>query len=267
MLAVQRRSAILTQLGAADAVSVEVLSESLEVSLSTVRRDLDELEREGLVRRVHGGAVLVRAAEPDAPELEPTLREVERASDKQAMAEAARALIEPASVVLITGGSSTSALVPLLGGIPDLVVVTNSLDVAQRLARTDIDLVVLGGALRRPENSLLGLLVGVTLAETHVDHVITGAYGIDPRSGLLGASAQECETDRHLARAAERLTVLADASKFTRRSAHRIVGFEHVNELITSPGVPETELDLLREHGVEVHVAEPASHRSADVHA
>lgn len=255
MLAVQRRKATIELLARTDAVSVEDLSAQLEVSLSTVRRDLDELEAEGIVRRVHGGAVLVRPTEPDAPELSPDLREVEHAADKRAIAAAAVGLVNPGSVVLVTGGTTTAALLPLLASVHDLVIVTNSLDVATRLSTTDVDLMVLGGALRRPELSLLGHLVAAAIAELHIDHVITSAYGIDARSGILGASAQECETDRHLARSALRLTVLADASKFGRRSPHRIVGFDTVTDLVTTDDAPEADLTELRAHGVAVHVA------------
>ncbi len=255
MLAVQRRKATIELLSRTDAMSVEDLSAQLDVSVSTVRRDLDELEAEGILRRVHGGAVLTRPSEPDAPELSPDQREVEHAVDKHAIAALAVDLVNPGSVVLVTGGTTTAALLPLLGSVPDLVVVTNSLDVATRLSTTDVDLIVLGGSLRRPELSLLGHLVSAAIAELHIDHVITSAYGIDARSGILGASAQECETDRHLARSALRLTVLADASKFGRRSPHRIVGFDTVTDLVTTDDAPGADLAELREHGVAVHVA------------
>ncbi len=254
MLAVQRRSATVDLLAGQDAMTVEDLAARLRVSLSTVRRDLHELEQEGVVRRVHGGAVLSRLDPPDAPELPLSAREVEHRAEKQAIAAAAVSLIEPGSALLVPGGSTTAALLPLLEALPDLTVVTNSLDVAFRLAAGAVDVIVLGGALRRPELSLLGHLVGVSLSEVHVDHAVMGVYGIDPRSGALGASAQECETDRTLARCAPRLTILADASKFTRRSPHRIVPVERVTELVTSAGAPADDVETLRSRGVDVRV-------------
>ena len=254
MLAVQRRIATIDLLGRRSAASVEDLAAHLRVSLSTVRRDLHELEQEGLVRRVHGGAVLTKGlAGPDAPELPPADREVERREDKARIAEVAIGLISPGSTLLVTGGTTTAALVPLLSAVPDITVVTNSLDVAHRLSTADVDVIVLGGALRRPELSLLGHLVGVSIHEVHVDHAVMGVYGIDPRSGALGASAQECETDRTLARSAQRLTVLADADKFTRRSPHRIVRVERITELVTSSDAPAADIDALRTRGVVVH--------------
>ncbi len=256
MLAVQRRNATLELLGRHDAVSVEALAATLGVSFSTVRRDLQDLERAGIVRRIHGGAVLSRPATlPDAPELPPAHRQVEHRAEKRSIARVAAGLIVPGSTVLITGGTTTGALVPLLASIPSVTVVTNSLAVATGLAGSDVDVVVLGGALRRPELSLLGHVVATSIVEVHVDHALMGVYGVDPRSGVLGASAAECETDRILARSARRLTILADASKFSRRSPHRIAGVELIVDLVTSSGAPPDDLTALRARGVDVHVA------------
>lgn len=255
MLPVQRQRETIDLLSAQGAVSVEDLAERLGVSLSTVRRDLDDLERQGIVRRIHGGAILTDpSAPPDEPEAPIRLREVERSREKQQIARRAVELVEPGSVLLLTGGTTTAALAPMLVEVPGIQVVTNSLDVAIRLAQVDVDLVVLGGSLRRPELSLLGHLVGLGLDDLHIDHVIMGAYGIDQRSGVLGASAPECEVDRRLAAAADRLTILVDSTKFTRRSPHRIVGLEAISELVTSREAPIEELDGLQERGLHVLV-------------
>ena len=256
MLAVQRRSATLELLGRRDAATVEELAAHLRVSLSTVRRDLDLLEREGAVQRVHGGALLSRAGNAtDVVERSPADREVDRREDKQAIARAAVELIVPGSTLLVSGGTTTAAMVPLLGGLRDVTVVTNSLDIAHRLAGGDLDVIVLGGSLRRPELSLLGHLVRTGVHEIHVDHVMMGAYALDPRSGALGASAQEVETDRTLARSAARLTIVADASKFARRSPHRIARIEDITEVVTSAGAPAADVATLRDRGVDVRVA------------
>ena len=253
MLPVQRRQETVGILSAQGAVSVETLAESLGVSLSTVRRDLDDLERQGMIQRVHGGAVLTDpSVPPDEPEPPIRLREVERSTEKRAIARGAVELIAPGSVLLLTGGSTTAALAPLLVDIPDIRVVTNSLDVAIRLAHVDVDLVVLGGSLRRPELSLLGPSTGAALDDLHIDHVVMGVYGMDQRSGALGASAAECEVDRHLARAGQRLTILVDSTKFTRRSPHRIVGLPEIDELVTSRDAPIDEVQGLRAAGLRI---------------
>lgn len=252
MLPAQRRAAT-HQLIEQGVHGIEELATELAVSLSTVRRDLDALETEGVVRRVHGGAVLARPTAPqDAPESPLGARAHEHSADKQRIAQAAARLIQPGSSVLITGGTTTAGLAPLLPEIGGITVITNSLHLASRLAQADVDLVVLGGALRRPELSLLGPIVGASLAELHVDHALMGVYGIDPRSGLLGASALECETDRRVAHCATRLTILADSSKFSQRSAHRIGALQIASEIVTTSDAPAGDLDAIRAEGVDV---------------
>ncbi|WP_137123252.1 DeoR/GlpR family DNA-binding transcription regulator [Segeticoccus rhizosphaerae] len=254
MLPVQRRAETIGLLTRRGVVSVEDLAAQLDVSLSTIRRDLDELERQGIVRRVHGGAVLHTEGE-DAPEKPPAMREVERQREKQEIARRAVQLIEPGSAVLLSGGTTTAALAPLLAEVEGISVVTNSLAVAMQMADLQTDVIVLGGVLRRPELSLLGTLVGIGLEELHLDHAIMGVYGVDPRSCLLGASAQESQTDRLVAHSADRLTVLADSSKFSRRSPHRIATLETVSELVTSSQAAEEHVQTLRDQGLVVHVA------------
>jgi DeoR/GlpR family transcriptional regulator of sugar metabolism len=257
MLAIQRLGTTLALLGQQKAMRVEDLAEQMSISLSTVRRDLDELERQGLVRRVHGGAVLIGGGgAPDVPEPPPSDREVEHRHDKRAIAWAALKLLQPASTVMVSGGTTTAALVPLLHQIPELTVVTNSLDVAYRLAADEVDVIVLGGALRRPELSLLGHMVDVCLEDIQVDHAVMGAYGLNARSGVLGASGQESGTDRSLARCADRLTILADASKFTRRSPHRIAPTEQLTDLVSGSDAPTDEVAEFRAKGVTVHLVD-----------
>ncbi len=255
MLPVQRRAATLGMLTRFRAVSVEQLAAHLHVSLSTIRRDLDELARQGIARRVHGGAVLLDGFAADAPEKPPAIREEERRLENHQIACRAVELVEPGSAVLLTGGTTTAALAPLLAQVQGISVVTNSLAVASQLSEVDVEVVVLGGFLRRPERSLLGTLVGLGLDELHIDHAIMGVYGIDPRSGLLGASAQECSTHRRIVGSADRLSVLADSSTFTRRSPHRIAGLDAVSELVTSTGASAKHVQALRDEGLIVHVA------------
>lgn len=255
MLPIERRTQTLELLSRQRTARVEDLASHLSVSLSTVRRDLDELEREGVVRRVHGGVVMTGPSPvPDEFELPLAMREVVRREEKRAIAQGAVALVAPDSAVLLSGGTTTAALAPLLATVPGVTVVTNSLDVAFRLAEVEVDLVVLGGALRRPELSLLGSLTTQGLGQLHVDHVIMGAYGVDPRGGLLGASSQECETDRILVSAGSRVTVLADSTKFSRRSPHRIAELDAISELVTSTLTPPSDLEPVRAHGLTVHV-------------
>lgn len=265
MLAEQRRVRELALLSQRRAVRVEDLAGQFSVSSSTIRRDLDELEREGLVRRVHGGAMLKEpvlkepvlkepVTGPGASQTSPAVRHVDRESDKQALAHATVPLIEPDSTVLVGGGSTTAALVPLLHQVRGLTVVTNSLDLAHRLAADDVHVIVLGGLLRRPELSLLGHIVELALRELRIDQAIMGAYAISAQHGLLAGGGLEGDTNRRLAYCAPRLTILADDSKFDRRSPYRIAPAEHLTDLVVSNGVPPEEIESFQNVGVIVHL-------------
>jgi DeoR/GlpR family transcriptional regulator of sugar metabolism len=203
----------------------------------------------GLVARVHGGASALDG------ELEPVLssRSAEHGDRKQRIGRAAAARIPDGCTVLITGGTTTEAMVPHLAARQGLTVLTNGLNIASQLTRcTGITVVVLGGVLRHDEMSLLGPIAENTLADFHVDRVVCGTFGIHPEFGLSAANVSEAGTDRRMVAAAESVTVLADSSKLGRRGPVRVAGIEQVSCVITDDAAPAASLAALREAGVEV---------------
>ncbi|MFI7386232.1 DeoR/GlpR family DNA-binding transcription regulator [Streptomyces sp. NPDC049813] len=230
LLAPQRRHAVLTRLRRRGTVNVQELSDLLRISPSTVRRDLRDLELEGMLRRVHGGATTVDGAlEPDQPQ-----RASARPAEKGRIAEAALRLIPDHSTVLISGGTTTEALAARLGERRGLTVVTNALPIAQTLAAVPtVDVIVLGGVLRHREQSLLGHLTEHALHELQIGSIVTSAYGLDADAGLTGAHVDEAQTDRALLAAARSVVVLADGSKLGRRGPVRLVPLDRVATLVT----------------------------------
>lgn len=245
----KRQRELLNYIRTYGAGSVNEMARMLGVSTSTVRRDLNELQDRGLIERVHGGAAQV---DDDVEPLRPQ-REVAFAEEKQRIGRAAAAHITPHSTVLITGGTTTEAMLPFLGGIPGLTVLTNSLTVVSRLAPySDIDIVVLGGVLRRQEMSLLGHLTIAGLDEFGIDTVFTGAFGVDPEMGVTGTNLSETQTDRSLASSARELIVLADHSKLAKRGPARLVPADGISRLIVDDGADAEVLERMRSAGVTV---------------
>jgi DeoR/GlpR family transcriptional regulator of sugar metabolism len=178
-------------------ISVAQAAPRLRVSASSIRRDLGQLERQGLLTRVCGGAIADGDDGPPA-ELSPWARASENAEQKRRIGAAAAALIGDGQTVLVTGGSTTDAMLPLLGGRSRLTVVTNNLQTAVGVAEhPDLDVAVIGGYLRREEMSLLGHLGNATLSQLSIERAIVGAYAVDA-DGLRGAQLRETETDRAL---------------------------------------------------------------------
>ncbi|HYH31139.1 MAG TPA: DeoR/GlpR family DNA-binding transcription regulator, partial [Pseudonocardia sp.] len=224
MLSTQRRGRIVAHLRKGGAAAVEELAEVTGSSVSTVRRDLLALQSEGVLRRVHGGAVLTDGdGDGDtggdggvaAPERTAAERADENVDQKRRIAAAAAARLRPDATVLVSGGSTTEQLVPHLRDVPGLTVVTNSVAVAYRLGTTSsVPVIVLGGYLRAGEMSLLGMRAVQAMSDLHIDTAFAGAYGLDPEVGALGANVAEADTDRALLAQVGELVVLADASKF-----------------------------------------------------
>ncbi|MGW7072599.1 DeoR/GlpR family DNA-binding transcription regulator [Streptomyces sp. NPDC054855] len=253
MLSEKRRDTLLAYVREHRSIGVDDLANLLRVSVSTVRRDLDEMHERGLLRRVHGGALSLQTHE--AHEEPVKERAVDNSDAKHRIAARAVELIEPGSTILLTGGSTTAHMVPLLAEVPDVTVVTNSIAIAHAIGTmpAPVQVLVLGGLMRTGELSLLGYLTTQALAEIHIDIAFLSAYGVDHEYGILGAHLAEAETDRNMVAAARRLVVLADHSKFSRRSAVRIAPKAGIDVLVTDRATPEEPLDALREHLVEVH--------------
>lgn len=246
MLSLDRRRELLQLIRLHGAGQVTELATTLGVSPSTVRRDLNDLHAHGLLARVHGGATLTGDPEPS-----PTVRSVAAGEQKRRIGARAAALINDGSTILVTGGTTTEAMLPYLADRDGLTVITNALTIATYLARFPaVDVVVLGGLLRKGELSLLGHLTVAALHELSPEQVFTGVFGIDPEAGITGAHVREAETDREIIGRARRLVVLADMTKIGRIGPARLAGADRVHTLVTDAGADTGVLDRLRAQGV-----------------
>lgn len=249
LLGPKRQRELLNFIRAYGTSSVNEMAKLLGVSTSTVRRDLNELQERGLIERIHGGAAHVN---DDLEPLRP-LREVAFADEKHRIGQAAAALIADHSTVLILGGTTTEAMLPFLGTVRGLTVLTNSLPIVNRLSQySDIAIVVLGGLLRREEMSLLGHLTIAGLDEFGIDQVFSGAFGIDAEIGVTGTNLSETQTDRSLASSARELIMMADHSKLEQRGPARLVPTTAITTLITDSGASAEVLERFRAAGVNV---------------
>lgn len=249
MLGTSRQQEVLQYLRTYQIGQVSSLSELFGASESTIRRDLDALQQQGLVARVHGGAAItssgVEAATP--------VRAASHLDEKARIGRRAVQEVQAGSAILISGGTTTAAMIPHLNQIAGLTVLTNSLPIATALARSNqVEIIVFGGVLRRGEMSLLGHVTTDALAAFHVDTVFTGAYGLDPAQGLSGVNLGEAHTDRALISAGSRLVVLADSSKFEQRGPVRLIGWDAVDVLITDGAAPREALTRITDQGVRV---------------
>lgn len=247
MLAQQRHERISRTLRLEGLVAVGPLAERLGVSQATVRRDLVELERQGRLARVHGGAVAV--GDNDEPFAEVA---AVRVDEKDAIAERAAALVQDGDTVLLDIGTTAHRLARRLRGRP-VTVITNSLAVYEEL-RDDhsTQLVVLGGMVRRSYRSLVGFLTEDALRQVHAETAFLGASGVRSDGHVLDTTAVEVPAKRGMIAAAERVVLLADASKFPGRGMARVCGPEELDIVVTDAPAKSPALSVLREAGVDV---------------
>ena len=263
MLASQRRATIVAMVDEAGAVRVSDLVEQLGVSDMTIRRDIEQLAREGLLERVHGGALAIGRRSSDEPGF--TAKSALMTRQKRAVAQAAAALVEPGSAIGISAGTTTFELAKAVRSVPDLTVVTNSIPVAQVLheSGTAGQTVVLTGGVRTPSDALVGPVAVAALRMLHVDRLFLGVHGIDPRAGLTTPNLVEAETNRAMVHSARRLCVVADHTKWGTVGLSTIVELSEVDQLVTDDGLSPRARTALSEVVGELIVAGDSGQRRA----
>jgi DeoR/GlpR family transcriptional regulator of sugar metabolism len=266
LLAEQRRALILDEVRRRGGVRVNELTRKLGVSDMTVRRDLDALARQGVVEKVHGGAVPVMEASTHEPGFE--AKSGLELTAKEDIARAAAELVAPGTAIALSGGTTTFALAHQLVDVPDLTVVTNSVRVAdvfhsaQRTSgqRQGAATVVLTGGVRTPSDSLVGPVADQAIAALHFDVLFLGVHGISVEAGLSTPNLAEAETNRRLVQSARRVVVVADHTKWGTVGLSSFAALEQVDTLVTDAGLPTEARTEISEHLRRLVVAgEPGS--------
>jgi DeoR/GlpR family transcriptional regulator of sugar metabolism len=251
---VERKERIRQYIDGKIHVTVPTLCRMFEVSEATVRRDLDELEREKLIRRTHGGA------SPLAPRARESLvgrRRLQQNREKDAIARAAAELIADGETIFLGSGSSVLAIAPYLKQRKELTVITNSLPIINELVEAEgVKVIVVGGWLRKSELSMLGHIAEKSLEELRADKVIVGSEAIHLEHGLTNSYLPETRTDRAIVKLTSRIVLLADHTKFNRTKTAFWAPLDVVDTVVCDAGVPETDLDALRAKGLSIIVAE-----------
>lgn len=231
-------------------VRVSELSEMLDVSEATIRRDLDKLSERELVERVHGGAILAKPASPQPPVLQ---RTGENVVEKQRIGLASAALIEEGETVFIGSGTTTMEVAQYLKGRQNLTVITNALTVLNIMAEEkDITVISTGGLLRLSELSFIGHITEQALEELRPQKVIMGMRAISVIEGLTNEYLPEVATDRVIIKSAPEVIIVADHTKFRKVSTCYVAPIDSVSKIITDSLAPIETIKEIRSLGVEV---------------
>src|SRR5579871_1820741 len=238
-------------------VAVAEVARAIGVSDMTVRRDLEALERDGLVQRTHGGAVPAPPATVIPTEPSFAARRELNPEAKQRIAVAAAAMVSIGEAIGLDTGSTVACLAAELAGREGIEIVTNSLQTILAMPQLILpEVFLLGGRLRPREGSLCGGITRRQLASHWMDRVFIGVAGIDEH-GLYDYSPEDAEVKLVYMQRAKATVVLCDSSKFDRRSFVRVCGFEAVGAIVTDAPLPPHIQEVAAKAGTTVLVAGP----------
>jgi len=248
-LAPKRREQLRQILSKDQVVRVDMLTRQLGVSAATIRRDLDELEGLGELRRVYGGAVSTgsRLEEPLFDD-----KTSVAAEQKLRIGEAALGYVKPNDTIFLDGGSTVLVLARLLKDRSNVTIVTNSLRAAAELAGRGPRLILVGGELRRLSQVTVGPLTRHLIEELHVDKAFMGTIGLSLEAGLTTTDPSEAYTKELVMEHAREVILLADSSKAHKVSFTRAGRLEKVRVLITDNLMDRQLANKLRRRGIQV---------------
>lgn len=250
-----RLNAILTSLQQSGSVLVEGLSKELDVSLVTIRRDLDTLESQGLLRRTHGGAVSIEPFFYEPFRNDRSFQaQVERfAEEKRRIGRAAAALIKEGEIIALTPGTTTTEVIRGLPLNHHLTVVTSTVNVAMELSkRKDLEVFVTGGHLRGDWFSLVGPTAAQSLSQLLISTLFIGADGIDAKHGGSCFSPDEAQLNSTMVKHARRKIAVVDHSKFGVVAGWRICPTSELDILITDSGATDEMIEPFEKAQVQV---------------
>lgn len=252
----ERHQLILDALMRHESIPVSSLSMLLDVSAVTIRKDLTELEAANKLYRSHGKAVLINPY-ITSRSISQKLK-LQRPEKEMIGSEAARLITRDDSIIIASG---TTLLAFARCIVPDhrLTVISSSLAVSQLLGRNEaIDLVQLGGMLRRSSLSVVGKFAESALSEFSCSKLFIGVDGVDPDFGITTTDIREAELNRAMMRTAQKTIVLADSSKFRRRGFSKIANLAEVDTIITDSGIPHTTARSIEDMGIELKIVNVA---------
>lgn len=249
MFAEERQEKIAEALKAKSSIKVNELSNIFNVSESTIRRDLQDMEEQGLLTRTHGGAVSIKKTN-----FEPTFKEKEdeKQDEKVLIGTIAASMVEDEDTIILDSGTTTLEIARHLKA-KNITVITNSIDIASELSsRNDIELIVTGGTLRVTTRAMVGNITESILKNFRVDKAFIGSNGISVEEGITTPNFPEAQTKKAMMNVANKVMIVADSSKFNQVSFSVICPIRAVTAIITSSDLETDIIKDFEEAGVKI---------------
>ncbi|MEC9266520.1 MAG: DeoR/GlpR family DNA-binding transcription regulator [Alphaproteobacteria bacterium] len=246
-----RQAQILTVARERGRVQVDSLSEAYEVSVQTIRKDLNELCDRKLLQRIHGGALYPSGASNYAYDSRMVLAE----DEKRRIGVRTASLIPDNCAVILNIGTTTEQVAQALRTHQGLMVVTNNLNVANLLRGAEnIEVIVAGGIVRSTDGGIVGESAVEFIRQFRVDYAVIGASAIDPDGLILDYDYREVRVSQEIMRQARQTILVADSMKFDRRAPVRIGHLSEIDVFVTDAPLPDSLAAICREHDVAVEI-------------
>lgn len=259
-----RQQQILALARSTGSVQVEDLAVRFDVTPQTIRKDLNELCDGRMLARTHGGAMLSSGVENVAYEARRQLA----ASEKVVIGQHAAGLIPNNCSLFINIGTTTEEVARALIHHEGLLVITNNIHVALTLMpRPKIDVILAGGMLRKSDGGIVGEAAVDFITQFKVDHAVIGASAIDDDGAMLDFDYREVRVAKAIMNNARNVMLVSDAMKFTRSAPVRIGHLSDVNVFVTDRTPPEPIVELCRNSGVQLEIADGRNENDSAVEA
>ena len=253
MLAAQRKKLIIEFVVKHKMASVPKLAEIFEVHEATIRRDLAEIEKEGFLRRIHGGVVLEEDVSSEPPFVE---RSSERIEEKSAIGKLAASYVQKGDNIILDSGTTTLEIARNIMHLTNITVITNDINIASELRNCrGIKVIVTGGVLYHESYMLNGIMTNDMLRKIHVHKAFIGTPAIHAKHGLTHFDEQLVPAKIGMIEAAKEVVVVADHTKIGGVSLHTVSSIDKIDMLITGHDVSESQIMKFQEAGVEMVLA------------
>ncbi|SET18623.1 transcriptional regulator, DeoR family [Natronincola peptidivorans] len=250
MLAVERRKNIMAMLQENHVVVVPELSKLLNVTEETIRRDLEKLEKEGFLKRTHGGAVLNESSGIDLPF---SLREITNVEGKEAIGNKVAEFIHDGDTIMLDSSSTALQIAKYIKQKKNITVITNSVNILLELTNVkECKVISTGGILRPHSLSFVGHLTESALGKYHVDKAFISCKGIDMKKGISESNEMESEVKKKMVQNAEKVFLVVDSTKFDKTSFVKLLQLSEIDAIVTDESPSDPWEKYLQNAGIEV---------------
>lgn len=245
MFASERQKYILEQLRGNGGVSVESLAKELDVSLMTIRRDLQKMSDAGQIERCYGGAV-IKSEEPYVE------KAVSHSEEKSAIAKKAVSMLKEGNCIFLDAGTTTFQMLPLLERFNSLTIVTNDLEIGYRASKMKFDVTIIGGMLQKTTACMYGMLTNDALKQLKFDQAFIGAATIDEHFDVLTPTEIKAIYKRIVLENSNYSYLLVDSGKFNKRAMVKVNNLRDYTGVITTYQFGEEEKKQIHKNNISI---------------